>query len=185
MERLISLSLARRSIEYARRAVWRRTVFAKFLSNLGARIDPKSQDVSMHEESSCLVKREFYPINCGGRRDCFALVAAEKLGKASICQRRHGGRHLGAVQRPRCHGGARRGAPCAPPRWVASVRRTRTVARCLSGLVAGPSHPAVEALFGRLSSESADRRPAAIGRVQACPTEDRLCAGAAADDVHV
>jgi ubiquinone/menaquinone biosynthesis C-methylase UbiE len=71
------------------------------------------------------------------------------------------------------------------PRWVASVRRTRTVARYLSGLVAGPSHPAVEALFGRLSSESADRRPAAIGGVQACPAEDRLCAGAAADDVHV
>jgi ubiquinone/menaquinone biosynthesis C-methylase UbiE len=51
--------------------------------------------------------------------------------------------------------------------------------------VAGPSQPAVEALFGRLSSESADRRPAAIGGAQACPAEDRLCAGAAADDVHV
>src|SRR5882724_4579235 len=88
MERLISLSLARRSIEYARRAVWRRTVFAKFLSHLGARIDPKSQELSMHEESSCLVKREFYPINCGGRRDRFALIAAEKLGGiASICPR--------------------------------------------------------------------------------------------------
>lgn len=37
-------------------------------------------------------------------------------------QRRHGGRHPGAVQRPRCHGGARRGAPCAPPWWVDSVR---------------------------------------------------------------
>src|SRR6266481_4855194 len=66
MERLISLSLARRSIEYARRAAWRRTVFAKFLSHLGARIDPKSQDVCMREESSCLVKRESYPISCGG-----------------------------------------------------------------------------------------------------------------------
>jgi len=42
-----------------------------------------------------------------------------------------------------------------------------------------------ETLFGRLSSESADRRPAAIGGVQACPAEDRLCAGAGADDVHV
>jgi len=40
-------------------------------------------------------------------------------------------------------------------------------------------------LFGRLSSESADRRPAAIGGVQPCPAEDRLCAGAAVDDVHV
>jgi hypothetical protein len=49
---------------------------------------PNHKDVSMHEESSCLVKREFYPINCGGRRDCFALVAAEKLGGiASICSR--------------------------------------------------------------------------------------------------
>src|SRR6266446_9072326 len=88
MERLISLSLARRSIEYARRAAWRRTVFAKFLSHRGARIEPKSQDVSMREESSCLVKRESYPISCGGGRDCFALVAAEKLGGiASICPR--------------------------------------------------------------------------------------------------
>src|SRR6266481_5833295 len=80
MERLISLSLARRSIEYARRAAWRRTVFAKFLSHLGARIDPKSQDVSMREESSCLVKRESYPISCGGGAGLFRARRGREAG---------------------------------------------------------------------------------------------------------
>src|ERR1700731_386313 len=98
MERLISLSLARRSIEYARRAVWGRTVCAKFLSRLGARIDPKSQELSMHEESSCLVRENFIRLIAEGGGAVSRSWAETLGGIASICPRSSNKSSVTAVQ---------------------------------------------------------------------------------------
>jgi SAM-dependent methyltransferase len=41
---------------------------------------------------------------------------------------------------------------CFAAKWLSPLRRTRTIARRVGGQVAGPSHPPVDTLLGRLSS---------------------------------
>ncbi len=65
-------------------------------SPISVRRDSKSEARSMHEESVCLLKREFYPISFGGSRGWFALVVA---GMISIGGDAHPGRHRCSLKR--------------------------------------------------------------------------------------
>src|SRR5260221_10774121 len=141
----------------------------------------------------------------GGRHRCLSGVAGDggarcRDSRARECQapgglrgtpaarrpeHRHGGCHLGAVQHSRPGRGARRSAPSAPTRRLASLRRARAVPRPRRREMAGPPDAALDPLLGRLPPEPEAGRSPQVDGLPAHGARNRLRAWSTSYGVHV